>query len=55
MSWPMSPAMSTLLALVPLALVVGVVLPAVWSTRPARRRAAAAVLGQLLAAVRRRS
>lgn len=29
----------------------GVVLPAVWSARPARRHAAAAVLAQLLAAL----
>ena len=32
----------------------GVVLPAVWSAKPARRKAAAAVLRQLLASFRRR-
>jgi hypothetical protein len=32
-------------------LFVGVVLPAVWSAQPARRRAAAAVLAQILAVV----
>ncbi|MET9106884.1 hypothetical protein [Streptomyces zhihengii] len=31
----------------------GVVLPAVWSTQPARRQAAAAVLTQLVGVVRR--
>ncbi|MGW5125330.1 hypothetical protein ACWEQ7_15000 [Streptomyces sp. NPDC004069] len=30
---------------------VGVVLPAIWSAQPARRRAAAAVLTQILAAM----
>jgi hypothetical protein len=30
----------------------GIALPAVWSAKPCRRRAAAAVLGQILAAVR---
>lgn len=35
------------------ALFTGVILPAVWSSCPARRRAAAAVLGQILRAVRR--
>ncbi|MCD2463727.1 hypothetical protein MBT42_09165 [Streptomyces sp. MBT42] len=34
--------------------VVGVVLPAVWSTSPTRRRAAASVLVQLLNATRPR-
>lgn len=32
---------------------VGVVLPAVWSAKPARRKAAAAVLHQILAILRR--
>lgn len=50
---PGSPAKSQLspLALRLLAF-AGVVLPAVWSTHPARRQAAAAVLAQLLAALR---
>lgn len=45
------------IALLPLLLAgffVGVVLPAVWSSVPARRRAAAAVLKQVLRALRRR-
>ncbi|CAM5623199.1 hypothetical protein SXANM310S_02165 [Streptomyces xanthochromogenes] len=42
-----------LLALMFTALFTGVVLPAVWSSRPARRRAAAAVLTQILMTVRR--
>jgi hypothetical protein len=33
---------------------VGVVLPAVWSAKPARRQAAAAVLRQILVTLRRR-
>lgn len=33
---------------------LGIALPAVWSSRPARRKAAAAVLGQILGALRRR-
>lgn len=36
-----------------LAVYVGVVLPAVWSRRPARRTAALKVLAQLLGALRR--
>jgi hypothetical protein len=50
------------LALAPLVLtlptvmiVLGVILPAVWSTDQARRRAASGVLRQLLAALPRRS
>ncbi|MGW2040795.1 hypothetical protein [Streptomyces virginiae] len=43
-----------LLTLMFTALFAGVVLPAVWSSRPARRRAAAAVLREILLTVRRR-
>ncbi|GGY70980.1 hypothetical protein GCM10010326_76430 [Streptomyces xanthochromogenes] len=43
------PALALALCLLAFA---GVVLPAVWSTQPARRQAAAAVLAQLLAALR---
>jgi hypothetical protein len=32
----------------------GVVLPAVWSSKPTRRKAAATVLGQILGTLRRR-
>jgi hypothetical protein len=32
----------------------GVVLPGVWSSKPARRKAAATIFGQILAALRRR-
>jgi hypothetical protein len=42
-----------LAALVLLAVYAGVVLPAVWSRRPARRAAALKVLAQLLGALRR--
>ncbi|UUU34300.1 hypothetical protein JIX56_33145 [Streptomyces sp. CA-210063] len=42
-----------LAALVFTAVYVGVVLPAVWSRKPARRRAALSVLTQLLTALRR--
>ncbi|MDI5911864.1 MULTISPECIES: hypothetical protein [Streptomyces] len=42
-----------LVALIFLAFYVGVVLPAVWSRRPARRTAALKVLTQLLGALRR--
>jgi hypothetical protein len=42
-----------LVALVFLALYVGVVLPAVWSRRPARRTAALKVIAQLLGALSR--
>ncbi|MGW4303641.1 hypothetical protein [Streptomyces sp. NPDC004376] len=42
-----------LLSLTLLSAFVGVVLPAVWSARPDRRRDAARVLGQLLAGLRR--
>ncbi|MEU6504881.1 MULTISPECIES: hypothetical protein [unclassified Streptomyces] len=41
-----------LAALVFLAVYAGVVLPAVWSSKPARRTAALKVLGQLLGALR---
>ncbi|MFD9332403.1 hypothetical protein [Streptomyces sp. NPDC060065] len=41
-------------ALVFIAVYAGVVLPAVWSRKPARRHAAFRVLTQLLAALRRR-
>ncbi|GFE25938.1 hypothetical protein RB199_30385 [Streptomyces libani] len=54
MSWPTSDSASSVLALIFLAVFAGVVLPAVWSSRPSRRRAAAAVLAQLLSALRRR-
>ncbi|MEV5876735.1 hypothetical protein AB0L75_21365 [Streptomyces sp. NPDC052101] len=43
-----------LAALVFLAVYAGVVLPAVWSRRPARRTAALTVLTRLLDALRRR-
>ncbi len=33
----------------------GIALPAVWSSKPARRKAAAAVLEQILATLRRRA
>jgi hypothetical protein len=39
-------------ALLALLVFFGVALPAVWSSRPARRRAAADVLGLILAALR---
>lgn len=38
-----------------LMLIAGVVLPAVWSTKPTRRQAAAAVLDQLLTTITRRA
>lgn len=41
-------------ALLALLVFFGIALPAVWSSKPARRRAAAAVLGQILATVGRR-
>ncbi|MFC7259231.1 hypothetical protein [Streptomyces lutosisoli] len=43
-----------LLALMFTGFFAGVVLPAVWSSRPARRRAATAVLTQVLKALRHR-
>lgn len=51
--WLTSPTI-VLPALMFTALFTGVVLPAVWSSSPARRRAAAAVLSQILMTVRRR-
>ncbi|MER6385465.1 hypothetical protein [Streptomyces sp. NPDC001250] len=51
MSWLTVPVPALVLALV-FSVFAGVVLPAVWSTRPARRKAAAAVLAQLLHAGR---
>jgi hypothetical protein len=42
------PILIPLLALPAVLLILGVVLPAVWSTRPTRRHAAQAVLTQLL-------
>ncbi|WP_328301885.1 hypothetical protein OG389_31250 [Streptomyces sp. NBC_00435] len=53
MHWLTSHAI-VLPALMFTALFTGVVLPAVWSSRAARRRAAAAVLSQILMALRRR-
>ncbi|WP_327303186.1 hypothetical protein OG730_05875 [Streptomyces sp. NBC_01298] len=53
MRWLTSPTI-VLPALMFTALFAGVVLPAVWSSSPARRRAAAAVLSQILMTVRRR-
>ncbi|RZB19608.1 hypothetical protein StrepF001_12845 [Streptomyces sp. F001] len=47
MSWLTVPVPALVLALV-FSVFAGVVLPAVWSTQPARRKAAAAVLAQLL-------
>lgn len=40
-------------ALLALLVFAGIALPAVWSSKSARRKAAAAVLGQILAALRR--
>ncbi|MGI5380617.1 hypothetical protein ACQEV2_41725 [Streptomyces sp. CA-251387] len=51
MSWLIAPVPALVLALV-FSVFAGVVLPAVWSTQPARRQAAAAVLAQLLRAGR---
>jgi len=51
MSW-IPGALPVLVFAVFLLVFAGVVLPAVWSVRPARRHAAAAVLAQLLAALR---
>ncbi len=49
------PPAATVAAVLAVTLVFGgVVLPAVWSRRPARRAAAAKVLAQLLGALRRR-
>lgn len=42
-------SLPALLLVVFVCLFVGVVLPAIWSAQPARRRAAAAVLAQILA------
>ena len=42
------------LAVLVLLVYAGIALPAVWSTKPARRRAAADVLRQILGAIRRR-
>ena len=54
---PMSPPrlrqIPVLAVIVFILLYAGVVLPAVWSTRPARRAAAAAVLQQILDLLRR--
>ncbi|SEC21858.1 hypothetical protein [Streptomyces sp. TLI_105] len=49
---PFSPVGLMLLSV--LVIIIGVVLPAVWSTSPARRRAASSVLAQLLKAARSR-
>lgn len=51
MSWLTAPVPALVLALL-FSVFAGVVLPAVWSTQPARRQAAAAVLTQLLQAGR---
>ncbi|MEV0643295.1 hypothetical protein AB0I77_52140 [Streptomyces sp. NPDC050619] len=51
MSWLTDHVPALVLALV-FFVFAGVVLPAVWSTRPARRKAAAVVLAQLLQAGR---
>jgi hypothetical protein len=45
------PVLLPLLTLPALLIVLGVILPAVWSTKPARRRAAHTVLAQLLTAL----
>ncbi|MER7753694.1 hypothetical protein [Kitasatospora sp. NPDC097643] len=50
----MLPLFPLIAAALTLPLVLGVVLPAVWSRQPARRTAARAVLRMLLDAVRRR-
>ena len=49
----MPPAPTVVAALAVTLIFGGVILPAVWSRRPARRAAAAKVLAQLLAALRR--
>lgn len=53
----LSPAQITTMvfAVTVLVVLVGVVLPAVWSTRRSRRAAAMAVLGRLVTLVRRSS
>lgn len=51
MSWLTAPVPALVLALV-FFVFAGVILPAVWSTQPARRQAAAAVLAQLLQGLR---
>jgi hypothetical protein len=50
-SMPAAPTVAALLAVA--SVFGGVVLPAIWSRRPARRAAAAKVLAQLLGAFRR--
>ncbi len=42
------------LAVLILLVYIGIALPAIWSVKPARRKAAVTVLGQILAALRRR-
>lgn len=54
MTFQLPAAPVLLMALVFLAVYLGVVLPAVWSRRPARRSAALKVLTQLLGPLRRR-
>lgn len=46
-------AIAAVLGALALLVLVGIALPAVWSTKPARRRAAAGVLGQILMTLRR--
>ncbi|WP_274555448.1 hypothetical protein [Streptomyces spiramyceticus] len=54
MSWLTTDPVALWLALMFFAFFAGVILPAVWSSRPTRRQAAAAVLAQLLTVLRRR-
>jgi len=48
------PVVAASLGVLALLIYAGVVLPAVWSAKPARRKAAAAVLRQILDVIRRR-
>ena len=48
------PVVAGSLGVLALLVYAGVVLPAVWSAKPARRKAAAAVLRQILDVIRRR-
>ena len=50
----LSPVIFAGLAVMVLLVYAGIALPAVWSTKPARRKAAADVLRQILGTLRRR-
>lgn len=54
MSWLTTDSLGPLLVTAFIVFFVGVVLPAVWSSRPDRRQAAATVLTQFLTVLRRR-